>query len=101
MNKHVCNHTIHDHQCHFGWNRDNPPVVRIAPGETVEFHPVDSSGGIFSVAHIRLRRAKFLVPDQRAPEEIKIPGLPQRADARLPDRLRAAHLHRDAGHRAD
>jgi acetamidase/formamidase len=45
MTKHVCNHTIHDHQCHFGWNRDNPPVIRIAPGETVEFHPVDSSGG--------------------------------------------------------
>lgn len=45
MAKHVCNHTIHDHQCHFGWSRDNPPVARIAPGETVEFHPVDSSGG--------------------------------------------------------
>lgn len=45
MHKHVCNHTIHDHQCHFGWNKDNVPVVRIAPGETVEFHPVDSSGG--------------------------------------------------------
>lgn len=45
MHKHICNHTIHDHQCHFGWNKDNPPAVRIAPGETVEFHPVDSSGG--------------------------------------------------------
>lgn len=45
MKKHVCNHTIHDHQCHFGWNRNNPPVLRITPGETVEFHPVDSSGG--------------------------------------------------------
>jgi acetamidase/formamidase len=39
------NHTIHQHQSHFGWNRDNPPAARIAPGETVEFHPVDSSGG--------------------------------------------------------
>jgi acetamidase/formamidase len=45
MKKHVCNHTIHDHQCHFGWNRANPPVLRIAPGETVEFNPIDSSGG--------------------------------------------------------
>ncbi|WP_421696227.1 acetamidase/formamidase family protein [Aestuariivirga sp.] len=45
MYKHICNHTIHDHQCHFGWSRDNPPVVTIAPGETVAFHPVDSSGG--------------------------------------------------------
>ena len=43
MHKH--NHTIHQHQCHFGWNKDNPPVVKIAPGETVEFNPVDSSGG--------------------------------------------------------
>lgn len=43
MHKH--NHTIHQHQCHFGWNKDNPPVARIAPGETVEFNPVDSSGG--------------------------------------------------------
>lgn len=43
MHKH--NHTIHQHQSHFGWNRDNPPAVRIAPGETVEFNPVDSSGG--------------------------------------------------------
>jgi acetamidase/formamidase len=39
------NHTIHQHQSHYGWNRDNPPAVRIAPGETVEFNPVDSSGG--------------------------------------------------------
>jgi len=39
------NHTIHSHQCHFGWNRDNQPVVMARPGETIEFHPVDSSGG--------------------------------------------------------
>ena len=39
------NHTIHDHQCHFGWNNANQPAVAIAPGETIEFHPVDSSGG--------------------------------------------------------
>ena len=43
MHKH--HHTIHAHQCHFGWNRDNAPAVRIAPGESIEFHPVDSSGG--------------------------------------------------------
>lgn len=45
MPKHICNHTIHQHQSHYGWNRDNPPVVRVAPGESIEFHPVDSSGG--------------------------------------------------------
>jgi acetamidase/formamidase len=36
-------HTIH--QCHYGWNRDNLPAVRIAPGDTLDFHPLDSSGG--------------------------------------------------------
>ncbi|MGE0004003.1 MAG: acetamidase/formamidase family protein [Parvibaculaceae bacterium] len=39
------NHTIHQHQCHFGWSNANEPVVRISPGETIEFHPLDSSGG--------------------------------------------------------
>lgn len=43
MHKHAHNHTIH--QSHFGWNRDNPPAVKIAPGESIEFHPLDSSGG--------------------------------------------------------
>jgi acetamidase/formamidase len=38
-------HTIHDHQSHFGWDNSNRPVARVAPGETVEFHPLDSSGG--------------------------------------------------------
>jgi acetamidase/formamidase len=41
-------YTIHQHQCHFGWSRDNPPAQRIAPGDTVEFHPLDSSGGQLS-----------------------------------------------------
>jgi acetamidase/formamidase len=40
-----CNHTIHDHNCHHGWNNANAPALRIAPGETIEFHTVDSSGG--------------------------------------------------------
>jgi acetamidase/formamidase len=39
------NHTIHQQNCHFGWSNANKPAVKIAPGETVEFHPVDSSGG--------------------------------------------------------
>jgi acetamidase/formamidase len=38
-------HTIHHHQGHLGWNNANAPVVRIAPGESVEFHPMDASGG--------------------------------------------------------
>ena len=40
-----CNHTIHDRHCHLGWNNANAPALRIAPGETIEFHTVDSSGG--------------------------------------------------------
>jgi acetamidase/formamidase len=42
---HHHNHTIHQHQSHFGWDNANKPAVTIAPGETIEFHPVDSSGG--------------------------------------------------------
>ncbi|MBL8906738.1 MAG: acetamidase/formamidase family protein, partial [Rhizobiales bacterium] len=41
----VHTHTIHNHQCHFGWDNSNTPVVKAKPGETIEFHPVDSSGG--------------------------------------------------------
>lgn len=43
-------HTIHSHQSHLGWNNANPPVARIAPGETVEFHPLDASGGQLTAA---------------------------------------------------
>jgi acetamidase/formamidase len=43
--QHKHNHTIHKHQSHFGWNNQNKPAVTIAPGETIEFHPEDSSGG--------------------------------------------------------
>ncbi len=39
------NHTIHAAQSHFGWDNANAPVLRIAPGETIEFRPKDSSGG--------------------------------------------------------
>ena len=40
-----CAHTIHDHTCHHGWNNANAPAIRIKPGETIEFHTQDSSGG--------------------------------------------------------
>lgn len=35
-------HTIHHHHSHFGWNNANPPVIRVAPGETVEVHTIDA-----------------------------------------------------------
>ena len=38
-------HTIHQNQCHFGWNNANKPVVQARPGETIEFHPMDASAG--------------------------------------------------------
>lgn len=37
-------HTIHSAHHHFGWDNANQPVLRIAPGETVSFDTVDSSG---------------------------------------------------------
>jgi acetamidase/formamidase len=43
-------HTIHQHQGHFGWNNANVPVTRVKPGETVEFHPMDASGGQITAA---------------------------------------------------
>jgi acetamidase/formamidase len=38
-------HTIHRHQHHFGWNNALPPVLRVAPGETVQVDCPDSSDG--------------------------------------------------------
>jgi acetamidase/formamidase len=43
-------HTIHAHQSHLGWNNANAPVLRIAPGETIEFQPHDASGGQLTAA---------------------------------------------------
>lgn len=37
--------TIHAHQSHLGWDKANAPVLTIAPGEIIEFHPLDASGG--------------------------------------------------------
>jgi acetamidase/formamidase len=41
-------HTIH--RSHFGWNLAFEPAARVAPGEVVEFHPMDASGGQLSAA---------------------------------------------------
>ena len=41
-------HTIHRHQSHCGWNNANPPVLTIAPGESVEFEVFEASGGQLS-----------------------------------------------------
>ena len=41
-------HTIHRHHHHFGWDNANPPALVVAPGDTVEFETVDSSGAQLS-----------------------------------------------------
>ena len=44
MCKH-CNHTIHAHQHHFGWDNSFAPALTAAPGEAILFQCLDSSGG--------------------------------------------------------
>jgi acetamidase/formamidase len=41
-------HTIHRERHHFGWDNANQPVLRVAPGDTVEFEVVEASGGQLS-----------------------------------------------------
>jgi acetamidase/formamidase len=40
-----CDYTIHSKHHHFGWDNSFAPVERVAPGATIEFKCVDSSGG--------------------------------------------------------
>ena len=40
-----CNHTIHKHQHHLGWDNTLEPVLSITPGQSVEIETIDSSGG--------------------------------------------------------
>ena len=42
------NHTIHRDHTHHGWNNAFRPVIRIAPGETVQFETKDASSGQLS-----------------------------------------------------
>ncbi|MGA2777108.1 MAG: acetamidase/formamidase family protein [Steroidobacteraceae bacterium] len=41
-------HTIHRHQHHRGWDNSIAPVLRVAPGASIGFETVDSSGGQLS-----------------------------------------------------
>lgn len=45
-----CDYTIHGAHHHFGWDNSIPPVATVAPGSTVEFECLDSSGGQFTPA---------------------------------------------------
>ena len=47
-NERMATHPRTIHQHHFGWDHSFPPVVRIAPGESLEFDAPDSSGAQLS-----------------------------------------------------
>ncbi|MER9235174.1 acetamidase/formamidase family protein [Mesorhizobium sp. M0622] len=40
-----CDYTIHGRHHHFGWDNSFVPAERVAPGSTIEFECLDSSGG--------------------------------------------------------
>jgi hypothetical protein len=46
--QHGAKHTIHSHRHHHGWDRGFEPALTTAPGETLHFETVDSSGGQLS-----------------------------------------------------
>jgi acetamidase/formamidase len=61
-------HTIHHEHSHFGWDHALAPVLRIAPGDTVELHPREASDGqltpssvVGDLAEIDLARANPVV----------------------------------------
>lgn len=41
----TCNHTIHKHDHHFGWDNTIDPVLSVSPGTTIEVGTIDASGG--------------------------------------------------------
>ena len=41
----ACDYTIHGAHHHFGWDHSIPPVETVAPGSTLSFECLDSSGG--------------------------------------------------------
>ncbi len=40
-----CNYTIHGRHHHFGWDNSFVPAEKVAPGSTIRFECLDSSGG--------------------------------------------------------
>lgn len=41
----ACNHTIHKHNHHFGWDNSIDPILTVTPGQTIDIETIDSSGG--------------------------------------------------------
>lgn len=44
----ACNHTIHKHNHHLGWDNSLEPVLSIMPGQTIAVETIDASGGQLS-----------------------------------------------------
>ncbi|MGC1430394.1 MAG: acetamidase/formamidase family protein [Albidovulum sp.] len=40
-----CNHTIHKHNHHLGWDNSIEPVLSVTPGQTIAIETIDASGG--------------------------------------------------------
>tara|TARA_R110002126_G_scaffold51760_1_gene141333 strand:- start:2747 stop:3691 length:945 start_codon:yes stop_codon:yes gene_type:complete len=40
-----CNHTIHKHHHHFGWDNSLAPALSVTPGQTIAIETIDASGG--------------------------------------------------------
>jgi len=63
----VRQHSLHHHAPHFGWNRDTPPALTVAPGDRIEVHCADASGGqitpdasVNAIQHLAADRANPL-----------------------------------------
>ena len=41
----ACNHTIHKHNHHLGWDNLFEPILSISPGQTIAVETIDASGG--------------------------------------------------------
>ena len=41
----TCNHTIHNHNHHLGWDNGLEPVLSVSPGQTIAVETIDASGG--------------------------------------------------------
>ena len=66
-------HTIHKDHIHHGWNNAFAPVLKIAPGESIEFETLDGSQIKDIIEHGEMRNP----PSQRPnPPKAEPPPLP-------------------------
>jgi len=58
---------------------------------------VHAAGGIFCVAHVGVDIPEIIPADERAPDEVIIPGAHERKTGAFLELRRAIHGHREAG----